>query len=104
MYVHYIHNREIKLHIKCTGMYCLFVKTTVFVYTLVFCSIIVDKIDKDKDGKVTEDELKSYIDHTQKRYIYEDVDRQWLELNPENTEAVSWEGYVNRTYGFDVGK
>lgn len=64
--------------------------------------ILADKIDRDHDGKVSEDELKFYIDHTQKRYIYEDVDRQWLELNPDNKHTVSWGEYVNRTYGFDI--
>ena len=68
------------------------------------CSILVDKIDKDNNGKITEDELKFYIDHTQKRYIYEDVDRQWKELNPNNDELVSWQRYINYTFGFDVGK
>ena len=69
-----------------------------------FFSIIVDKIDKDNDGKITEDELKSFIDHTQKRYIYEDVDRQWNELNPEKHDSLGWQEYVNITYGYDVGK
>ena len=64
----------------------------------------MDKIDKDNDGKITEDELKSYIDHTQKRYIYEDVDRQWNELNPEKHDSLGWQEYVNITYGYDVGK
>ena len=66
--------------------------------------MLVDKIDRDSDGKITEEELKFYIDHTQKRYIYEDVDRQWKELNPDNKVSIIWGEYVNRTYGFDVGK
>ena len=69
-----------------------------------FNRVLVDKIDRDSDGKITEEELKFYIDHTQKRYIYEDVDRQWTELNPDNKPSILWGEYVNRTYGFDVGK
>lgn len=68
------------------------------------CRILVEKIDSNGDGKITEDELKSYVDHTQKRYIYEDVDRQWKDLNPDGKPSLSWGEYVNRTYGFDVGK
>ncbi|XP_028409497.1 calumenin-like [Dendronephthya gigantea] len=64
--------------------------------------ILVDKIDRDGDKKITEEELKFYIDHTQKRYIYEDVDRQWKDLNPDNKPSILWGEYVNRTYGFDV--
>ena len=66
--------------------------------------VLVDKIDRNSDGKITEEELKFYIDHTQKRYIYEDVDRQWKELNQENKPSILWGEYVNRTYGFDIGK
>ncbi|KAK3570051.1 hypothetical protein QTP86_009582, partial [Hemibagrus guttatus] len=38
---------------------------------------IVEKIDEDHDGFVTVDEMKNWIKHAQKRWIYEDVDRQW---------------------------
>ena len=34
-------------------------------------AIIVDKIDKDKNGIVTATELQEWIKFTQKRYIYE---------------------------------
>ena len=34
-------------------------------------AIIVDKIDKDKNGVVTGEELQEWIKFTQKRYIYE---------------------------------
>ena len=34
-------------------------------------AIIVDKIDKDKNGAVTAEELQEWIKFTQKRYIYE---------------------------------
>ena len=64
--------------------------------------ILADKIDRDSDGKITEEELKFYIDHTQKRYIYEDVDRQWKDLNPDSKPSILWGEYVNRTYGYDV--
>lgn len=34
-------------------------------------AIIVDKIDKDKNGFVTQQELQDWIKFTQRRYIYE---------------------------------
>lgn len=54
-------------------------------------SIIVEKIDENKDGFVSLYELKSWISYTQKRYIDEDVNRQWKQHNPENEEKLAWE-------------
>ncbi|KAF4523076.1 hypothetical protein B566_EDAN003088 [Ephemera danica] len=64
---------------------------------------IVEKIDKDADGQVTQEELKNWIQFTQKRYILDDVDRQWKAHNPENKEKISWEEYKKMVYGFMDG-
>ncbi|KAI9562580.1 hypothetical protein GHT06_010034 [Daphnia sinensis] len=61
---------------------------------------IVDKIDRDLDGKITKEELKSWIQYTQRRYILEDVDRQWKAHNPNNKDSVTWEEYKKMVYGF----
>ncbi|KAL3842537.1 hypothetical protein ACJMK2_020538 [Sinanodonta woodiana] len=61
--------------------------------------IIVDKIDKDKDGFVTEEELKSWIEYVQKRYIVQDTERMWADHQITNN-AMTWESYKNRTYGY----
>ncbi|XP_042858427.1 calumenin-like [Penaeus japonicus] len=61
---------------------------------------IVDKIDIDHDSFITEVELKQWIDYTQKRYINDDVKRQWNANNPENTETLHWDDYKNMVYGF----
>lgn len=61
---------------------------------------IVDKMDKDKDGFVTHKELKEWIQYTQKRYILDDVDRQWATHNPSQKELLTWQDYMNITYGF----
>ncbi|KAI4463241.1 reticulocalbin [Holotrichia oblita] len=62
--------------------------------------LIVDKIDFNKDGFVNQEELKDWIRYTQKRYIMEDVDRQWKQHNPENKDKVVWEDYRKLVYGF----
>ncbi|CAL4093479.1 unnamed protein product [Meganyctiphanes norvegica] len=61
---------------------------------------IVDKIDSDEDGFVTLVELQTWIDYSQKKYINEDVTRQWQANNPENLEKMQWENYRTMVYGF----
>lgn len=65
-------------------------------------SMIVDRIDVNHDGNVTETELKQWIFQSQRRYILEDVDRQWLAHvdNDESANTISWEQFRNKTYGF----
>ncbi|XP_071552782.1 calumenin-B [Panulirus ornatus] len=63
-------------------------------------SKIVDKIDLDHDGLVTEKELHDWIEYTQKRYINDDVKRQWNANNPENRETLHWSEYKAMVYGF----
>ncbi len=41
------------------------------------CRIIVDKIDTNKDGKVSTDELSAWISKVSKRYVWDDVNRMW---------------------------
>ncbi|XP_043577801.1 calumenin-like [Bombus pyrosoma] len=61
--------------------------------------IIVDKIDKDKDGYVTGEELKDWILYTQQRYIRDDVEHQWKSHNPEQKEKLPWTEYLAMVYG-----
>ncbi|ELK13874.1 Calumenin [Pteropus alecto] len=65
---------------------------------------IVSKIDGDKDGFVTVDELKDWIKFAQKRWIYEDVERQWKGHDLNEDGLVSWEEYKNATYGYVLDK
>ncbi|KAJ8927122.1 hypothetical protein NQ314_020395 [Rhamnusium bicolor] len=62
--------------------------------------LIVDKIDTNNDSFISREELKDWIRFTQKRYITEDVDRQWKQQNPENKPTISWENYQKLVYGF----
>lgn len=61
---------------------------------------IVDKMDADNDGSVSKAELRDWIHRSQKKYILDDVDRQWGIHNPDAKEKVSWEDYQKATYGF----
>lgn len=67
------------------------------------CSMLVDRIDEDKDGYVTAEEMKRWIKHAQKRWIYDDVDRQWKSHDLNGDGFVSWEEYKNATYGYVLG-
>lgn len=78
------------------------------------------KIDSDKDGLVSYEELKNYLAALHERNIEYNVDRQWAIYSPQIHEVFSWEGYeperkeiltwdhyFNQTYpelmGVDVG-
>lgn len=65
---------------------------------------IVSKIDEDKDGFVTPEELKDWIKFAQKRWIYEDVERQWKGHDLNEDGLISWEEYKNATYGYILGR
>lgn len=62
--------------------------------------LIVDRIDGNSDGEINMEELKDWIRYTQKRYILEDVDRQWKQHNADDKESVAWEDYKKMVYGF----
>lgn len=65
--------------------------------------MLVERIDEDKDGFVTVEEMKRWIKHAQKRWIYDDVDRQWKSHDLNGDGVVSWEEYKNATYGYILG-
>lgn len=62
--------------------------------------LIVDKIDHNGDGEINVEELKDWIKYTQKRYIAEDVNRQWKQHNSEDRDTVVWDDYKKMVYGF----
>ena len=70
---------------------------------MLFISVIVDKIDGNKDGYVTEEELNVWIKKAQKRYIYDNVDRQWKDFDMNVDGKITWEEYKNVTYGTYLG-
>lgn len=66
-----------------------------------FVSIIYDKIDKDQNGEISDEELTQWIRHVQMRYVMSDTDRQWRDHIPEDEEntLLTWDSYKERTYG-----
>jgi len=71
---------------------------------VVVCSVIVDKIDKNNDGYVTQEELKDWIKFTQTRYIMNDVHSQWDNHKNLENGNLSWARHRKDTYGFMSGK
>uniref|UniRef100_A0A8C8BKH4 Calumenin n=1 Tax=Otus sunia TaxID=257818 RepID=A0A8C8BKH4_9STRI len=73
-------------------------------YGYILGRVIVGKIDTDKDGFVTEGELKAWIKKAQKKYVYDSVERQWQEFDMNQDGFISWDEYRNVTYGGKCGK
>ncbi|PAA94167.1 hypothetical protein BOX15_Mlig000851g1 [Macrostomum lignano] len=63
---------------------------------------IVDKIDKDNDGMVTEKELSDWIDYISKRYVTEDSRKQFLDYASSPADKLSWDTYKARNFGKDT--
>lgn len=63
---------------------------------------IIERIDSDHNGNVTESELKTWIFKSQHRYIDEDVLKQWNSHTDNNQQAkvITWESFKAKTYGF----
>lgn len=64
-----------------------------------YCSKIVDKIDSDNDGFVSEAELITWIKYIQKSYVTEDAKHQWAYYQKTDGDTISWQEYANNTYG-----
>ncbi|XP_053218511.1 reticulocalbin-3 isoform X1 [Podarcis raffonei] len=65
---------------------------------------IVDRIDRDGDGFVTQPELKEWIKHTQNRYIYENVNKNWKDYDKNSDGHITWTEFKNATYGYYEGE
>ncbi|KAJ8281345.1 hypothetical protein GJAV_G00066510 [Gymnothorax javanicus] len=61
---------------------------------------IVDRIDGDKDGYVSLNELNRWIKRVQKRYVYENVAKVWWNYDTNKDNMISWDEYKQATYGY----
>lgn len=53
---------------------------------------LIDRIDKNKDGKLTKDELKEWIRFAGKRWMYDDTDRLWKHFKKLETHFLRTKG------------
>lgn len=59
---------------------------------------IVDKVDKNSDGKVTQEELQEWIQYIAKKFLMEDAKKQFDSLFPKDGK-VTLDAYVEHTHG-----
>ena len=62
--------------------------------------IVVEKIDKNNDTLITEQELTEWIASTAQRGVQRRVEEFWGRSNPEGRAEISWEEYRAIQYGF----
>ncbi len=74
------------------------------IWIIYYRKLVKNKIDKDSDGFVTDQELKDWIKYAQNRYIYEDAEKQLINNDMNKDGYVTWDEYKNNTYGFLDGK
>ena len=65
--------------------------------------IIVDKIDKDRDGQVSQEELEDWVRHVARRYVYDDVDNLWDYHDLNKDHFIDLDEYKNVTFGVIEG-
>ena len=68
------------------------------------CRIIVDKIDKNRDHQVSQEELEDWVRHVAKRYVYDDVDSVWDYHDLNSDGYIDLEEYKNVSFGVIDGK
>ncbi len=68
------------------------------------CSIIVDKIDKNRDQQVTQEELEDWVRHVARRYVYDDVDNVWDYHDLNKDGYIDLAEYQNVSFGVIEGE
>lgn len=63
----------------------------------------MERIDTNKDGYVSHTELHHWIKHRQRRYIEENVNKNWKDYDQNQDGKIGWEEYKNTTYGYYLG-
>lgn len=55
--------------------------------------VAIKKADQDKDGLVSYEELKKYLEYLSGKNLEFSIEEQWLKYSPQIHEVFSWEGY-----------
>lgn len=65
---------------------------------------LVDKIDENGDGHITEDELVSWIAHVNRRLIFGEAERFWNAFKEGDPQLkdMDWETYVKSSFGEEI--
>ena len=63
-------------------------------------AVVVDKIDLDGNGNITEKELNDWIIFLASRYAREDASKQFKKMDIDNDGRVHWDEYKKTMYGF----
>jgi hypothetical protein len=62
-------------------------------------SKLVDKIDKNRDHFVSENELRNWIRIQSRLYIQKNCDKKWQKLNTNNDELLTFDELIDNTIG-----
>ncbi|XP_074641938.1 calumenin-A-like isoform X2 [Tubulanus polymorphus] len=61
---------------------------------------LVDLMDKDEDGFVTEEELDGWVKKSFRQLDRDEATRQFEQANRDQNVGVSWEEYLDKMYGY----
>ncbi|XP_065911417.1 calumenin-like [Dysidea avara] len=65
--------------------------------------VIADKVDTNKDGIISKQELMVWITHIARRHVAEEVEKQWSTFDQDGDGYITWEEFNDRRYGM-IGK
>ena len=66
---------------------------------ILFLRKIVDKIDKNRDSLVNENELRNWIRLQHKTYLQTSRDKKWIKLNTNKDEILTFDELIENTIG-----
>lgn len=61
-------------------------------------------MDINRDGFVSEEELKVWIKDAQRKHVSDSVEQQWKDFDLNSDGRISWDEYKNVTYGSYLGQ
>lgn len=61
------------------------------------------KIDKDKDGNLTEQELRDWVAYMHETTIWKNTEGHWSAHDEDKDKKLTWHEYLMATYGHETG-